>query len=49
MDDPGRWLVFPIDGQQALGRSLATWERKGCMPCAARIREQIATLERMKA
>jgi hypothetical protein len=32
--------------REALERSLAIWQRKGCLPCAARVREQIAALER---
>jgi class 3 adenylate cyclase/tetratricopeptide (TPR) repeat protein len=32
------------DAREALGRLLALWERKGCLPCAARVREQIASL-----
>jgi hypothetical protein len=31
-----------IDGARAaLGRALALWERKQCLPCAARVREQL--------
>ena len=36
------------EAREALGRLLALWERKGCLPCAARVREQIASLERTK-
>jgi class 3 adenylate cyclase len=32
------------DAREALERALAVWERKRCLPCAARIREQIAAL-----
>jgi class 3 adenylate cyclase len=32
------------DAREELERTLAIWERKGCLPCAARIREQIAAL-----
>ena len=32
------------DAREALERSLAIWERKGCLPCAARVREEIASL-----
>src|SRR5262245_17560164 len=33
---------------EELERSLAIWERKGCLPCAQRIRDRIASLERGK-
>jgi hypothetical protein len=29
----------------ALGGALALWERKQCLPCAARVREQIDSLD----
>jgi tetratricopeptide (TPR) repeat protein len=32
------------EAQDALGQALAHWERKGCLPCAQRLREQIASL-----
>jgi tetratricopeptide (TPR) repeat protein len=32
------------EAREALERALAIWERKGCLPCARRIRDQIATL-----
>jgi tetratricopeptide (TPR) repeat protein len=32
------------EAREALERSLALWERKGCLPCAARVREQIDAL-----
>jgi class 3 adenylate cyclase/tetratricopeptide (TPR) repeat protein len=32
------------EAREALGRSLAIWERKGCLPCAQRIRDRIASL-----
>ncbi len=32
------------EAREALERSLAIWERKGCLPCAARVRDQIASL-----
>jgi class 3 adenylate cyclase len=34
------------EARQALERSLAIWERKGCLPCAERVREQIQSLGR---
>jgi tetratricopeptide (TPR) repeat protein len=30
--------------RERLGRALAIWERKGCLPCAQRVRDQIASL-----
>jgi tetratricopeptide (TPR) repeat protein len=30
--------------REALERYLALWERKGCLPCAQRVRDQIASL-----
>src|SRR5262249_42778400 len=33
------------EAREALERSLELWERKGCLPCAQRIRDQIAALE----
>jgi class 3 adenylate cyclase/tetratricopeptide (TPR) repeat protein len=33
------------EAHEALGRSLAIWERKGCLPCARRVRDQIASLQ----
>lgn len=36
-----------IDGARAaLGRALSHWERKRCLPCVSRVREQIGSLER---
>jgi hypothetical protein len=32
------------EARESLGRSLAHWERKGCLPCAARVRDQIGAL-----
>jgi tetratricopeptide (TPR) repeat protein len=32
------------DACEALGRSLSIWERKGCLPCAERIRDRIDSL-----
>jgi class 3 adenylate cyclase/tetratricopeptide (TPR) repeat protein len=32
------------EARESLGRSLAHWERKGCLPCAARLRDQIGAL-----
>lgn len=32
------------EAREALERSLALWERKGCLPCAQRLREQLALL-----
>jgi hypothetical protein len=32
------------EAREALERLLALWERKGCLPCAARVRDQIASL-----
>jgi class 3 adenylate cyclase/tetratricopeptide (TPR) repeat protein len=34
------------EAREALERSLAIWERKGCLPCAERVREQIQSLGR---
>ena len=34
------------EAREALERSLALWERKGCLPCAQRIREQVDALGR---
>ena len=34
------------EARAALESSLATWERKGCLPCAERIRAQIDALGR---
>ncbi len=34
------------EARQALERSLAIWERKGCLPCAERVREQSQSLGR---
>ena len=36
------------DAREALERALALWERKRCLPCAARLREQIDSLGRAK-
>ena len=36
------------EAREALERALAIWERKGCLPCAERIRDQIASLGRAK-
>ena len=36
------------EAREALERSLTIWERKGCLPCAARIRAQIDTLGQAK-
>jgi Flp pilus assembly protein TadD len=36
------------DAREALERSLELWERKGCVPCAARARAQIDTLGHAK-
>jgi hypothetical protein len=32
------------EAREALERSLAIWERKGCLPCAQRVRDQVASL-----
>ena len=32
------------EAREELERALAIWDRKGCLPCAERIREQIAAL-----
>lgn len=32
------------DARAALGRAMAIWERKGCVPCAHRARERVALL-----
>jgi hypothetical protein len=34
------------EARDALERVLAIWERKGCLPCAERVREQIQSLGR---
>ena len=34
------------EARAALARALALWERKGCLPCAKRVREQIQSLGR---
>ena len=34
--------------REALERCLALWERKGCLPCAQRVRDQIASLGQTK-
>ena len=34
------------EAREALERALAIWERKGCLPCAERVREQIESLGR---
>ncbi|HYZ76059.1 MAG TPA: adenylate/guanylate cyclase domain-containing protein [Gaiellaceae bacterium] len=34
------------EAREALERSLALWERKGCLPCASRVRAEIASLGR---
>jgi class 3 adenylate cyclase/tetratricopeptide (TPR) repeat protein len=33
------------EARDELERTLAIWERKGCLPCAQRVRDQIASLE----
>ena len=33
------------DAREALERALALWERKRCLPCAHRVRDQIASLD----
>ena len=32
------------EAREELERTLAIWERKGCLPCAQRLRDQIASL-----
>ncbi len=32
------------EARAALERSLTIWERKGCLPCAQRVRDQVASL-----
>ena len=32
------------EAREALERAVSIWERKGCLPCAERIRAQIASL-----
>jgi hypothetical protein len=32
------------EAREELGRALAIWERKGCLPCAQRTRDQLAAL-----
>jgi tetratricopeptide (TPR) repeat protein len=34
------------EAREAFRRSLAIWERKGCLPCAERVREQLDSLRR---
>jgi tetratricopeptide (TPR) repeat protein len=34
------------EAREAFQRSLAIWERKGCLPCAERVREQLDSLRR---
>jgi class 3 adenylate cyclase/tetratricopeptide (TPR) repeat protein len=34
------------DAREALERALAIWERKGCLPCVTRVREQVDDLGR---
>src|SRR5207248_7438225 len=34
--------------REELERALAIWERKGCLPCATRVREQINSLPRTR-
>jgi hypothetical protein len=36
------------EAREALERALAVWERKRCLPCAGRVREQIESLGRAK-
>ena len=36
--------VSAEEARQALERLLALWTRKGCLPCAQRVRDQIALL-----
>ena len=36
------------EAREALERSLAIWERKGCLPCAGHVREQIQSLGRVQ-
>jgi Flp pilus assembly protein TadD len=36
------------DARAALGRALELWERKQCLPCAARVRDQIDSLRRLE-
>jgi class 3 adenylate cyclase len=48
---PAHRLVSVIridEAREALERSLAVWERKGCLPCADRVREQIESLGQAK-
>jgi tetratricopeptide (TPR) repeat protein len=37
------------EARDALERALARWERKGCLPCAQRTRDQIASLGTTKS
>ncbi|HEU4972037.1 MAG TPA: adenylate/guanylate cyclase domain-containing protein [Gaiellaceae bacterium] len=37
------------EAQDALERALAVWERKRCLPCAERVREQLDSLRRAQA
>jgi hypothetical protein len=37
------------EAREALGRALAIWERKGCLPCAERVHEQIQSLRKAQA
>ena len=36
------------EAREALDRALAIWVRKGCLPCASRIRAQIESLARVQ-
>ena len=36
------------EAREELERAVAIWERKGCLPCAQRIRDQIASLRRRR-
>jgi Flp pilus assembly protein TadD len=37
------------EAREELERALAVWEGKGCLPCAARVRERIESLGRAHA
>ena len=36
------------EAREGLGRALALWERKQCLPCATRVRAQIDSLRRLE-
>jgi len=36
------------EAREELERALAVWDRKGCLPCAQRLRKQIVSLGQTK-